>query len=129
MSKRVVYITAAAIVMLLAGLLFNPNYFVFANGTKAGIMKYFIHKGYLFTTYEGGLIQKGIRKAIDGRIQPDEFMFSVTDQKVADQLNKNNGAYLELHYKEYPHTFPWRDGSDFIVDSVISISPVNPVHP
>jgi hypothetical protein len=104
-------------------------YFVFGDGTKAGTMNYFVHKGYLFKTYEGRLIQSGIRSQTQGSIQSNEFMFSVTDQKVADQLTKNAGAYLELHYKEYLHTLPWRGVSNFVVDSVVAVTPVKPVQP
>jgi hypothetical protein len=56
-------------------------------------------------------------------------MFSVTDEKVAQKLNSSAGAYLELHYKEYLHTLPWRGVSNFVVDSVISVRPVTPTQP
>ena len=133
--KRIITIIVAVIVLVLVGLVYYRYYFVFGDGTKAGTMNYFVHKGYMFKTYEGRLIQTGIRSApvqgaVQGTgIQSNEFMFSVTDQKVADQLNKNAGAYLELHYKEYLHALPWRGVSEFVVDSVISVHPANPVQP
>jgi hypothetical protein len=133
--KRIVTIIIAVVVLILIGLTYYRYYFVFGDGTKAGTMNYFVHKGYVFKTYEGRLIQTGIRStpvqgAVQGSgIQSNEFMFSVTDQKVADQLNKDAGAYLELHYKEYLHTLPWRGVSEFVVDSIISVHPVNPVQP
>ena len=117
------------IVVVLIGVSYYRYYFVFGDGTKAGTMNYFVHKGYLFKTYEGKLIQTGIRTPVQGSIQSNEFMFSVTDQHVADQLNKSAGAYLELHYKEYLHTLPWRGVSEFVVDSVISVRPINPSQP
>ena len=92
-------------------------------------MNYFVHKGYVFKTYEGKLIQTGIKTPTQGAIQSNEFMFSVTDPKVAEQLNKNSGAYLELHYKEYLHILPWRGVSNFVVDSVIAARPINPTQP
>lgn len=127
--KRIGIIITAVIVLILIGLVYYRYYFVFGDGTKAGTMNYFVHKGYMFKTYEGRLIQSGIRTPTQGNIQSNEFMFSVTDQHVADQLTKSAGAYLELHYKEYLHALPWRGVSVFVVDSVISVRPVNPVLP
>ena len=78
----------------------------------------------MFKTYEGKLIQSGIRSPTQGNIQSNEFKFSVTNEHVADELNKNSGAYVELHYKEYLHTLPWRGVSEFVVDSVMTVKPV-----
>jgi len=127
--KRIVAIIITIVVLILIGFTYYRYYFVFGDGTKAGTMNYFVHKGYMFKTYEGRLIQSGIKSPTTGAIQSNEFMFSVTDPHVADQLNKNAGAYLELHYREYLHTLPWRGVSDFIVDSVISVHPVTPAQP
>ena len=127
--KRIGIIVGIIIALVLVGFVYYRYYFVFGDGTKAGTMNYFVHKGYMFKTYEGRLIQSGIRTPTQGAIQSNEFMFSVTDQHVADQLNKSAGAYLELHYKEYLHTLPWRGVSEFVVDSVISVRPVTPVQP
>ncbi len=129
MYKRIGTIIAIVIILIVIGVFYYRYYFVFGDGTKAGTMNYFVHKGYMFKTYEGRLIQTGIRTPIQGNIQSNEFMFSVTDKKVADQLNKNAGAYIELHYKEFLHTLPWRGVSDFVVDSVISVRAVSPAQP
>ncbi len=114
------------ILLLLSGFFYYRFYFVFGEGAKAGTMNYFVKKGYMFKTYEGRLIQSGIRTpAQSGNIGSNEFMFSVTDEKLAQQLSSNAGSYLELHYKEYLHTLPWRGVSVFVVDSIISAKPVN----
>ncbi len=127
--KKIAIIAGITAMVILAGVYYYRYHYVFGDGTKAGTMNYFVHKGYLFKTYEGRLIQAGIRTPAQGNIQSNEFMFSVTDEKVAEQLNKSAGAYLELHYKEYFHTLPWRGVSVFVVDSVISVKPVNPSQP
>jgi len=129
MNKRIVSIIAVVILLVVIGVVYYRYYFVFGDGTKAGTMNYFVHKGYMFKTYEGRLIQTGIRTPAQGSIQSNEFMFSVTDEKVAQKLNSSAGAYLELHYKEYLHTLPWRGVSNFVVDSVISVRPVVPTQP
>jgi len=129
MSKRIISILAVVILFIVMGVVYYRYYFVFGEGTKAGTMNYFVHKGYMFKTYEGRLIQTGIRTPTQGNIQSNEFMFSVTDEKVAQKLNSSAGAYLELHYKEYLHTLPWRGVSTFMVDSVISVRQVTPTQP
>ncbi len=129
MYRKIKIIIALVLILILTGVVYYRYYFVFGDGTKAGTMNYFVHKGVVFKTYEGRLIQAGIRTPTQGAIQSNEFMFSVTDQKVADILNKNAGAYLELHYKEYFHALPWRGVSVFVVDSVMQVRPVTPVQP
>ncbi len=123
-TKTIIFLV---IILLLVGFIYFRYYFVFGYGEKAGTMNYFVKKGYLFKTYEGRLIQNGIRiQTQQGNLGSNEFMFSVTDEKVAQQLKDNAGAYLVLHYKEYNHSIAWRGFSEFVVDSVLSVSPVNP---
>ena len=129
MKKRILTIVSIVALLAVIGLVYYRYYFVFGDGTKAGTMNYFVHKGYLFKTYEGRLIQTGIRTPAQGSIQSNEFMFSVTDPKVAEQLNRSAGAFLEVHYKEYIHTLPWRGVSNFVVDSIISVKQTTPMQP
>ncbi|WDF80650.1 hypothetical protein ACFGVS_01870 [Mucilaginibacter sp. AW1-7] len=129
MKTKTRLILLSIVLLLLAGFFYYRFYFVFGEGAKAGTMNYFVKKGYIFKTYEGRLIQNGIRTQTQGNIASNEFMFSVTNEKVAQQLNNNAGSYLELHYKEYLHTLPWRGVSVFVVDSIISAKPINPVNP
>ncbi|MDN3583369.1 hypothetical protein [Mucilaginibacter flavus] len=129
MKTRTRFTLLFIVLLLLAGFFYYRFYFVFGEGAKAGTMNYFVKKGYVFKTYEGRLIQNGIRTQIQGNIASNEFMFSVTDEKIAQQLNNNAGSYLELHYKEYLHTLPWRGVSVFVVDSIISAKPISPVNP
>lgn len=129
MKKRIITIITIVVLLVITGVFYYRYYFVFGDGTKAGTMNYFVHKGVIFKTYEGRLIQAGFKAPAQGNIQSNEFMFSVTDGKVAKQLNDNAGAYIEVHYKEYFHTLPWRGVSEFIVDSVISVQKVNPTQP
>lgn len=98
-------------------------YFVFGEGVKAGELNYVVHKGYLFKTYEGKAIQAGFdaRKAAATGIQSYEFAFSIEDKQIADSLMRCSGKQVELHYKEYLGTLPWRGVSVFVVDSIIAV--------
>lgn len=99
-------------------------YWVFGSGVKAGELNYVVHKGVLFKTYEGKMIQTGIRSQA-GTLQSFEFIFSVEDKAVADQLMANSGNQFNLHYREYVAALPWRGHSKYVVDSIISMEKVD----
>ncbi|MEO5595518.1 MAG: hypothetical protein ABIR15_14450 [Chitinophagaceae bacterium] len=109
--------------VLIVGLIiffFARYFFVFGEGSKAGQLNFFVKKGYVFKTYEGRIIQTGYKSMVPGSIQSNEFEFSVVNEKVANILMSHSGATLELHYKEYLGSIPWRGMSKYIVDSVMS---------
>lgn len=122
---RFVFIVVSIIILVLGGIFFYKYYFVFGQGVKAGELNYFVNKGFVFKTYEGKLIQSGYRGKVVGTIQSNEFQFSVSNERVAQQLMTASGKVVELHYKEYLGAIPWRGYSPFIVDSVISINDPN----
>jgi len=94
-------------------------FFVFGEGVKAGNLNFFVKKGIVFKTYEGRLIQDGFKSATPGALQSNEFEFSVTDNNVADILERNSGKQVELRYKEYLHPVFWRGMSNYVVIEVI----------
>ncbi len=97
-------------------------YFVFGSGVKAGELNLFVYKGYVFKTYEGRLIQAGYNsRNSNATIQSNEFNFSVKDEKVAKQLERSAGKFVELHYKEYLGALPWRGMTKYVVDSVLTV--------
>lgn len=99
-------------------------YWVFGTGVKAGELNYVVHKGVVFKTYEGKMIQTGIRSQA-GTLQSFEFIFSVEDRAVAEQLMANSGNQFNLHYREYLAALPWRGHSKYVVDSIISMEKVD----
>ena len=119
---RFVFIIVAVIVLILGGVFFYKYYFVFGRGVKAGELNYFVQKGYVFKTYEGKLIQSGYKGKVAGTIQSNEFQFSVSNERIAQQLMTASGKFVELHYKEYLGAIPWRGFSPFMVDSIMSIN-------
>lgn len=123
--RKFAIIASIIIVVLLAGWMYWRFYFVFAEGTKAGVLNTIQKKGYLFKTYEGKLIQSGFRGSPSASIQSNEFSFSVTDERVAKKLMENSGKDMELHYKRYQGALPWRGMQLFIVDSIYSITNAN----
>ncbi len=121
---RKVVTTIIVLLLLIGFAIFWWNYlFVFGEGVKSGQLNYVVKKGNLFKTYEGKLIQSGIRSQQAGSIQSYEFEFSVADDSLANVLMNNSGNYYDLHYKEYKHALPWRGFSVFVVDKIIHMQP------
>jgi len=104
-------------------------YYVFGTGVKSGELNYLVYKGVLFKTYEGKLIQSGFRADMPGGLQSNQFDFSVEDKEIAQRLMVASGKIVQLHYREYFGTLPWRGYTKFIVDSIITIEekPMNPL--
>jgi hypothetical protein len=95
-------------------------YWVFAVGTRAGVLNTFMEKGVLFKTWEGKIIQSGFK----ANVQSNEFEFSVENERVAKLLNDNPGTEVQVQYREYLGALPWRGMQVYIVDSVYQIKGV-----
>jgi hypothetical protein len=110
------------LLLIVGGIIFWWKYFyVFGEGVKSGELNYVVKKGNIFKTYEGKLIQAGIRTKAAGSIQSYEFEFSISNDSIANVLMMNSGNYFDLHYREYKNAIPWRGYSVFIVDKIISM--------
>ena len=119
MRKHWVLITITIAAVLSAAAYFR-FFFVFGEGVKSGELNYVVYKGLVFKTYEGKLIQSGIRSKTAGTIQSYEFEFSVENEALARKLMLLGGKNIELHYKEYFGALPWRGFSKFVVDSIVT---------
>ncbi len=122
--RRHLWKIAAVLAIVLAVAGYFRYWWVFGTGVKAGELNYVVHKGVLFKTYEGKMIQTGIRSQA-GTLQSFEFLFSVEQDAVAQQLMANSGKQFNLHYREYLAALPWRGHSKFVVDSIVSMQEVN----
>ena len=111
-------------ILVLALIVWWKYYFEFGEGVKSGELNYVVKKGNIFKTYEGKLIQSGIRSKTPGSIQSYEFEFSVVNDSIANILMNNSGNYFDLHYKEYKGALPWRGYSKYVVDRIVSMKPV-----
>ena len=124
MNRKSIGITSLIAAIVIAGFIFFKFYFVFGEGVKAGELNFVVYKGYVFKTYEGRVIQAGFGKgkgANAGAIQSYEFDFSITDKAIADSLMRCGGKTVELHYKEYLGSLPWRGKQKYIVDGIVSV--------
>jgi len=119
--KKILWIFTAIILFAFVIFFYWRFYFVYAEGTKAGQLNTFQQKGILFKTYEGKIIQSGFK----ANVESNYFEFSVTSESVAKKLLENSGKELELHYKRYFGSLPWRGTESYIVDSIYNIQGAN----
>lgn len=119
--KKYLKIGAFAVVVILAIVFWWRYYYVFGEGVKAGSLNIFVKKGYVFKTYEGRLIQSGIKSNTPGALQSNEFEFSVTNDSIAGILERCGGKHVELRYKEYLNSISWRGMSPYVVYEVLHI--------
>jgi len=122
--KKFFQISLVVVVLGLVIFILFRYFFVFGEGVKAGELNYVVKKGYIFKTYEGKLIQSGLRSRAPGTVQSYEFEFSIDNEAVAQKLMLSSGKVVELHYREYIGTLPWRGYSNFVVDSIVAITEV-----
>ena len=127
---KIIAILSTLAVVALVVFVYVKFFFVYSQGVNEGDINYFQNEGFIFKTYEGKLIQAGIRSQAAGSIQSYEFEFSVENAELAEKLMLQGGKTIELHYKEYFGRLPWRGFTKFIVDSIVSAPvPVQPVQP
>jgi len=119
--KKFLVIVVVFLIIGLSGWMWWRYYYVFGEGVKAGNLNFIVHKGYVFKTWEGRLIQVGFKTPTPGAIQSNEFDFSIDNDSIARILELNSGKFVELRYKEYFNALPWRGSSNYIVTEVISI--------
>lgn len=123
--KKYLLIGITIVLVIVAIVIWYRFYFVFGEGVKAGSLNIFVKKGYVFKTYEGRLIQDGLKSNTPGELQSNEFEFSVTNDSIAKILEGCSGKDVELRYKEYLNAIPWRGMSNYVVFEVISIKDDN----
>lgn len=125
-GKKIAFIGGLIVLIVLSAIIYYRYYFVFGEGVKAGDLNYIVKKGYLFKTYEGKIIQSGIKSRQVGSVQSNEFEFSVANETVAKKMMANSGKSFELHYKEYKGALPWRGFSVYVVDSIVTMHEAQP---
>jgi len=119
--RKFVSLAIIGVLLFLAVFFYVRFFFVFGEGVKAGNLNFIVHKGFVFKTWEGRVIQTGIITYTPGAIQSNEFEFSVSNDSVAKVLELNSGKFVELRYKEYLKPVPWRGKSKYVVSEIVNI--------
>ncbi len=131
--KYIILLTLGVILGLSVWLYFR-YWFVYSEGTRVGILYKFSKKGTIFKTYEGEMLLPGIgnKRAANGTMITNNFLFSVDNEKLAKELMKLQGMELELHYQNFNNALPWRgdnydrEDGQYVVDKMVQIKNKNP---
>jgi len=115
--KKYLYILLTIFVLVVAAYVYWSFFFTYSDGTRTGLLQKFSRKGTIFKTYEGELILSSVRSTNNVALASDRFIFSVSDENVAKQIEQLQGENVDLHYKEKKNTLPWRGETVFIVFS------------
>ncbi|NWF88301.1 MAG: hypothetical protein HXY50_02440 [Ignavibacteriaceae bacterium] len=123
--KKFLKILIPILLIIIAVVIWWRYYFVFGEGVKAGNLNFVVKKGYIFKTWEGKIIQEGFKTPLPNQMQSNEFEFSIIDDSLAKALERHSGSFVELRYKEYFHSLPWRGNSKFVVTEILRVEDVN----
>ncbi len=115
--KKYLYLALTVFILFIGLYIYWSFFFTYSDGTRTGMLQKFSRKGTMFKTYEGELILSSVQSNKNVAIASEKFLFSVTDDSVALQLEKLQGRMVDVHYKEKNHTLPWRGETVFIVNS------------
>lgn len=115
--RKYLYISLAFFVLIVGLYVYWSFFFTYSDGTRTGMLQKFSRKGTIFKTYEGELILSSVQSNKNVAIASEKFLFSVTDENVALELEKLQGKMIDVHYKEKNHALPWRGETNFIVSS------------
>ena len=119
--KKIIICAILVVLLVVTGIMYFNYYWSFGEGVKSGTLNFVVQKGYIFKTYEGRIIQAGLKGSASGGIQMPEFDFSIEDKRIGDSLMRCTGREVELHYIEYKNSLPWRGMQKYIVDSIMSV--------
>jgi hypothetical protein len=106
------------LILFLVGFVYYKYYFTYTTGYRSGLLQKFSYKGTIFKTYEGEMILSSIRSNTNVALASEKFLFSVSQEAVAKQLELLQGRMVTVHYHGKNGTLPWRGDSEYIVDSV-----------
>jgi len=116
--RKYFYIALTFIILIIGAYIYWSFFFTFSDGYRAGLLQKFSRKGNIFKTYEGEMILSSVQSNKNVALASEKFVFSVSDNDVALQLEKLQGKNVVVHYTEKNQTLPWRGETVFIVSSV-----------
>lgn len=112
--RTVVFLFFVLIGFLVYWFFFN----VYSNGERKGTLIKITHKGNIFKTDEGEMWL-----SCRNTINAEKFFFSIKSDSLANVLQNLQDECIQLTYKQYRATLPWRGDSKYIVTGVTKILP------
>lgn len=105
-------------VVVLSVAIWWKYFYTYSEGYRSGLLQKLSHKGNIFKTYEGELVQRSIVSTTGVGIASEKFYFSVEIDSVAKAMENLEGKNVRLHYEQKNGTLIWRGESEYIVDKV-----------
>ena len=118
MLKKIGYWGLAIVIVIIIAVGYFKYGFTYSKGYRAGLLQKFSEKGVIFKTYEGEMILSSVQSNSNVALASEKFLFSVTDEAVAKQMEQIQGKQVVVHYREKNGALPWQGESYYIVDSV-----------
>ena len=97
-----------AIIIVAAVIAYFAAGYTYSEGSRAGVLIKFSHKGYVFKTYEGDLNIGGLGNVPNTAQGNVIWKFSVNDKAMAEKLLTLEGLKVSLHYKQIVKAMPWQ---------------------
>lgn len=116
-KKFLRWLTFISIVVLIV-LFWWKYFYTYSDGYRSGLLQKLSHKGNIFKTYEGELVQRSIVSTNNVGIASEKFYFSIAVDSVAKAMQAFEGKNVKVHYLQKNGKLPWRGESEYIVDGV-----------
>lgn len=98
------------IFLVIGGLVYWFYFNVYSEGERKGTLIKITKKGNVFKTIEGEM-WLSCRQMLNA----EKFYFSVENDALADSLENLQDECVQLSYKQYRKTLPWRGDSEYII--------------
>lgn len=109
MKKFFTYLVVI-IVAVLIFVIYWSYFNVYSDGERKGTLIKITTKGNIFKTVEGEM-WLSCRQLVNA----EKFYFSINDPKIADSLENLQDECLQVSYKQYRKTLPWRGDREYVV--------------
>jgi hypothetical protein len=94
-QRGLIFLLLLVPLLLAVGYAFFAWKWVYSEGERAGFVQKLSKKGFVCKTWEGELSMVALPGAV-----AEKFLFTVWDDKVAEDINANVGRKVALYYKE-----------------------------
>jgi hypothetical protein len=122
-KKRLFLALGTLLVLLLLIFFIRDRYFhVYQESDIKGRIADVSLRGSVFKTYEGKMLSYDV--VAPGNVVKSEFNFSVKDDSIVQKLGqlKQTPLAVQVHYKEYKSSVPWRGETKYIVTAIDTVT-------
>jgi len=88
-----------------------------SDGVRMGTIIKFSHKGIITKSWEGEMVQEGLRSA-GGGVVGNVWRFTVTDAKLATALDKRVGKRVKVRYHQRLVRNPFTRDTNYTITSI-----------